>query len=141
MCGGSGVVAHGKSPKEEQQLRRSWEKRRLGESSGVRASPSQVIPVTPNSLQSLPQVKNLFHVGYQAYGYDWRSLRTYASSEVITQIGGLCGWSISLQGKSFSVSKRGSNLVYEIYRVGENEYVMLQSASGEEGYTEEAHFR
>lgn len=104
----------------------------------VKRPAPRVTPVTPSSLQSLPQVKNSFHVGYAAYGYDWRPLRTRTSSEVMTRIGGLSGWSTFQQGEYVLVSKRGDNLEYEIYRVGENEYVMLKRSSGEEGFSEDA---
>ena len=93
------------------------------------------------SLPSLPQVKNSFDVGYAAYGgYNPKPLRTRTSSEVMTRIGELSGWSALRQGEGeyFLVSKRGNNLVYEVYRVGENQYVMLKVSSGEDGYREDA---
>ena len=91
------------------------------------------------SLPSLPQVKNSFDVGYAAYGgYNPKPLRTRTSSEVMTRIGELSGWSTLRQGEYFLVSKRGNNLVYEVYRVGENQYVMLKVSSGEDGYREDA---
>jgi hypothetical protein len=93
-------------------------------------------PFTYAAVQSLPLVENSFEIGSHAYGAV-KSLCVLSWADTQKWISWLGGTKYII-GNHFTLRESG-RVFYEVYRVAENQYVMLKTVYGDAGYYEEGY--